>query len=368
MIVPDGSTADPPAASRLPLVSIVVPIRNEEAHIGACLGSLVAQDYPADLMEIIVIDGCSEDRTVDVVDRFAARYPDARLRLLENPARTVPPGFNAGVRAALGDVIVRMDGHTVPAPDYVSRCVDALSRSGAGNVGGGIEPHGNTPFGHAVAAAIRHPLGAGDARFRVGGAEGDVDTVPFGAFRREVLERVGLLDESMARNEDYELNVRIRAAGERVYFDPAIRSRYTPRGSARALWDQYFQYGWWRVETWRRHPSSLRWRQALPPTFIATLVLLSLAAPWSSPATVCLVALVTSYALIVGLVSWRIARPPVSPASLAFAFAVLHVAFGSGFLTNVISGGRFPYGSGGSRTPPTPWWRRAARSGDRHDA
>lgn len=344
-------SVDTAKVPRLPTVSIVVPIRNEEAHIESCLEGLLDQDYPPSLMEIIVVDGCSEDGTLDAVARFAAHHPSARLRVLTNPAITVAPGFNAGVRAACGDVIVRMDGHTVPARDYVSRCIQALLRTGAANVGGGIEPCGNTPFGYAVATAIQHPLGAGDSRFRVGGAEGDVDTVPFGAFRRDVLERVGLLDESMARNEDYELNVRIRAAGERVYFDPTIRSRYTPRGSVGALWNQYFQYGWWKVETWRRHPSSLRWRQALPPTFCATLVLLALAAPWSSAAAAGLAAIASFYVLVVGLASWRIARPPVSPTALAIAFVVLHLAFGFGFLTNLVSRGRYPYGPAGSRVP-----------------
>jgi len=342
MMVAERVPTDASPSTSLPFVSIVVPIRNEEAHIEACLDGLVQQDYPAHLMEIIVVDGRSEDGTPEAVARSAARHPSARIRVLTNPARTVPPGFNAGTRAATGGIIVRMDGHAVPARDYVARCVAALARTGAANVGGAIEPRGETRFGHAVAAAIQHPLGAGDARFRVGGAAGYVDTVPFGAFRRSVLERVGLLDESMARNEDYELNVRIRAAGERVYFDPGIRSRYTPRGSVRALWAQYFQYGWWRVETFRRHPHSLRWRQVLPPAFCASLLLLTVLAPLSALAATTLAAMLAAYLLLVALTAWRIARPPVPRAALVTAFVVLHVAFGMGFLTNLGSGGRYP--------------------------
>jgi hypothetical protein len=213
----------------------VLPIRNEADHIEACLERLLRQDYPRDRLEVLVVDGASDDGTPEVVERVRANHPDADLRLLDNPQRTVPPALNIGIRAARGDVIVRMDGHAVPAPDYVAACVAALARSGAANVGGVVEAEGATPFGQAVALATQHPLGAGDAKHRIGGAAGDVDTVPFGAFRRDVFDKVGLFDESLVRNQDYEFNVRIRAAGERVHFDPRIRFAYTPRGSARAL-------------------------------------------------------------------------------------------------------------------------------------
>jgi succinoglycan biosynthesis protein ExoA len=339
----EGAVPPAPAAGR-PTVSVVLPIRNEVAHIEAVLEQLLEQDYPRHLIiEIIVVDGRSEDGTRDAIARFQERHPDARIRVLDNPRRITSAALNIGIVAARGDVVVRMDGHAVPATDYVSRCVDTLQRSGAANVGGVVEPVGQTSFGAAVALATRHPLGAGDARYRVGGAAADVDTVMYGAFRRDVFEKVGLFDESMVVNEDYELNVRIRSAGYRIHFDPSIRFQYTPRGTVRDLWRQYFRYGWWKVETLRRVPTSLRWRQALPPALPAALILLSLASPWSMAAAAALIAIIATYTLATVAVAWRVAKPPASIAHVWIAFAVLHMAWGLGFLVNVVTLGRFPY-------------------------
>lgn len=334
-----------------PVVSVVLPIRNEGDHIEACLERILAQDYPRGSMEIIVVDGRSTDGTLDAVRRVQVRYPDADVKVLDNPARVVPPALNLGIRAARGDVIVRMDGHTVPATDYVSACVAALGRSGAANAGGVIAAVGSTRFGRAVAVASLHPLGAGDARYRIGGAAGDVDTVPFGAFRRQAFERVGLFDESLVRNQDDEMNVRLRAAGERVYLDPAIRATYTPRGTVRGLWSQYFQYGWWRVETLKRHPGTLRWRQLLPIGMTVAFVVAALLAPFWSVARVGLVVAAVAYLGVLGAVAWRIAPPRVDAPLVALAFAVLHFAYGVGFVVNAASGGRVPYRAEPARVP-----------------
>jgi len=355
---PDSMTADRRPVAPVPWVSVVLPIRNEADHIEACLERLLAQDYPKDRLEILVVDGRSDDATRDVVERVQARHPEAELRLLDNPGRTVPPALNLAIRAARGDVIVRMDGHAVPTGDYLSACVAALARSGAANVGGVVVAEGATPFGQAVALATQHPLGAGDAKHRIGGAPGDVDTVPFGAFRRDVFERVGMFDESLVRNQDYEFNVRIRAAGERVHFDPSIRFSYTPRGSVRALWSQYFQYGWWKVETVRRHPSSLRWRQAVPPAFVLGLIVALLAAPWSAIAGVALIAVLAVYLGAIGVASWRVARAPATPAGLLLAFLVIHFGFSLGFLLNLVSRGTYPYRA---RPPEVPRFGDAPR-------
>jgi succinoglycan biosynthesis protein ExoA len=337
--------------SLLPQVSVVLPVRNEAAHIEACLERLLAQDFPQDRFEILVVDGRSDDDTRVVVERVRGRHPAATLRLLDNPQRTVPPALNVGIRAARGEIIVRMDGHAVPASDYLSACVAALQRSGAANVGGVFASKGATPFGEAVALATGHPLGAGDARYRIGGTPRDVDTVPFGAFRRAAFERVGLFDESLVRNQDYEFNVRLRAAGERVHFDPAIRVAYTPRGTVRALASQYFQYGWWKVETVRRHPSSLRWRQAVPPAFVAFLAVALLAAPWWAPAAIALGVTLAVYLGTLGLAAWRVARPPATPVGVLVAFVVIHFGFSLGFLLNALSRGTFPYRAQPPRVP-----------------
>ena len=329
-----------------PLVSVVVPVRNEAISIEACLERLVAQDYPNECIEILVVDGCSEDATRTIVERFRARHPGVALRLLENHQRTVSPAMNVGIRAARGEVIVRMDGHAVPASDYLRACVRALARSGAANVGGVVVAKGATPLGEAVALATQHPIGAGDARYRIGGRAGYVDTVPYGAFRREVFELVGLFDESLVRNQDYEINARIRAAGGRIYFDPAIWFTYTPRGDVVALSSQYFQYGWWKVETVRRHPRSLRSRQLVPPTLLVFLLSTALAAPFWAPAPSLLVLALVLYLSIVGVVSYRIARPPASPLQVLVALVALHLSWSLGFLCNAVSRGSYPFRAG----------------------
>jgi succinoglycan biosynthesis protein ExoA len=338
---------------RQPPVSIVLPIRNEAKHVEACILRLLDQDYPRSLTEIIIVDGDSDDGTQDVVREMQARLPDARLQLLHNPDRTVPQALNIGIRAARADIIIRVDGHTVPDPDYVSACVRALHASGAANVGGYLTGTGDTPFGTAVALATSHAFGMGNARYRAGGAPGDVDTVPFGTFRREVFRRVGLFDESMVRNQDYEMNVRIREAGERVYFDPSIRFTYTPRGTVRGLWRQYFQYGWWRVETIRRHPRSLRARHAAPPAFVGLLLALTVLAPWLPAAAWALALLLIVYLTMLSVAAARLSRGDggTSPPTVVLAFLILHVAYGLGFLLNVLSNGRFPYRAGPARVP-----------------
>jgi len=332
-------------ARDLPFVSIVLPIRNEADHIDACIGRLLDQDYPHERMEIIVVDGMSDDDTRVRLRDLQAESGHVAIRVIDNPAMIVPTALNLAINAARGDVIVRMDGHTTPAIDYVSACVAALKTSGAANVGGVIEPTGLTPMGEAIAIVTSHPLGVGDARYRTGGAAGNVDTVPFGAFRRDVFERVGLFDESMVRNQDSEMNVRIRHAGESIYLDPAIRSVYTPRSDITSLWRQYLQYGWWRVETLRRHPGSLRWRQAVPPVFVTALVALALLGLAWPVAAAGWLAMVGAYGVLVASVAIRQRTSSATPARIALAFATVHIAWGAGFALNVLSRGRYPYRS-----------------------
>lgn len=261
-------------ADDLPFVSVVMPVRDEARHVAAALKGILDGDYPAGRMEILVVDGLSADGTRDVVGEVAGG--DARVRVLDNAAGTTAAGLNIGLRAARGEVILRMDGHAVPAGDYVRACVAALARTGAWAVGGPMVGRGETPFGRAVARASATPLGAGDARFRLGG-EGPTDTVYLGAWRREVFDRVGAFDEGLIRNQDYELSVRIRAAGGMVWLDPAIRSTTVTRGTPLALARQYFGYGRGRATTVARHPHSLRWRQAIPALFVAMVAVATVA-------------------------------------------------------------------------------------------
>ena len=344
-----------PSHSRaLPAVTVILPIRNEEKHIQACLETLLAQDYPADKVEILLIDGRSTDNTRATVAQVAAQHPDRRIHLLDNPQQIVPHALNIGIRAATADIIIRMDGHTVPAPNYITACVNALEATGAANVGGVIGHHSDTPFGQAVAYAQSHPLGVGGAKFRYATKGQYVDTVPFGAFRREGLEKAGLFDESLVRNQDYELNVRIRKAGGTIYLDPAIKATYTPRDTPAKLWRQYLEYGWWRVETLRRHPDSLRWRQAVPPVFVATLALLVLATLFTPAAALLLPALVLPYAGTLGVVAFTLRDKIPGIWRFPLAIAIMHLAWSAGFWCNILSFGRYPFQAGRPHVPDLP--------------
>src|SRR5882672_10796984 len=201
-------TTHPPAA--LERVTVILPCRNEASHISACLDSIIASAHPPERLEVLVIDGMSDDGTREIVEQYAARYP--RIRLLDNHRRIVPAGLNLGILAATGDIIMRMDGHVVYPPEYISRLVDALLADGADNVGGCLVtlPADGSPVAQAIAIAMAHPFGVGNAHFRIGAREArDVDTVAFGCFRRSLFTRIGMFDEELVRNQDDEFNHRI---------------------------------------------------------------------------------------------------------------------------------------------------------------
>jgi succinoglycan biosynthesis protein ExoA len=263
-----------PVACRLgawPLVSVVIPTRNEEQTIAGCLGAVLAQDYPAGCMEVLVVDGRSTDRTRAIVAELAAIAPRSRVQLLDNPHRIASTALNIGIRAARGEIIARVDGHTILARDYLRRCVETLVVTGADNVGGLMRPQGHGYAGTCIALATRSRLGIGNSRFHYDERGGEAETVYLGCFRRSIFERVGLFDEGLVRNQDDELNDRIVAAGGRIWLSPHIRSTYVGRSSFRALWRQYYQYGYWKVRVLRRHPGARRLRHLAPAALVASL-------------------------------------------------------------------------------------------------
>ena len=249
----------------LPPVSVIVPARDAEASLGEALGSILAQDYEASF-EVLVADGSERDGICELV---RARFPG--VRLVANPDRSIPSGLNRALEAARHPVIARCDARATLPPGYLTRAVATLRRTGAVNVGGRVLPTGSTFFERAVALATSTPIGAGDARYRVGGPEGPVDTVFPGVFPRSALEAAGGWDESLPRNEDYELNWRLREKGGVVWFDPELAVSYRPRGSVGTLARQYFDYGRWKRAVLARHPRSWRLRQLAPPLLLAAL-------------------------------------------------------------------------------------------------
>lgn len=216
--------------SERPFVSIVVPCRNETEYIRPLLDSILANTYPRDRLEVLIVDGMSDDGTRAVIAEYVARHPV--IRLLDNPKRITPCALNLGISRARGTIIVRMDAHASYPPNYVADLVDWLERTGADNVGGAwvTLPGGDTATARAIAAALSHPFGIGNARYRLGTTElREVDTVPFGCFRRDVFDRVGLFDEELVRNQDDEFNFRLLRAGGRILLVPGVVSHYYAR-------------------------------------------------------------------------------------------------------------------------------------------
>ena len=250
---------------RPPAVSVIVPARDAEAMLPAALESVLGQAYGGEV-EVIVADGSQASATEDLIRR---RYPE--VRVVPNPERGIPSALNRALRAARHPVIARCDAGAVLPAGYLERAVATLLRTGAANVGGRVNPVGATFFGRAVALATATPLGSGGSRYRVGGAEGPVDTVFPGVFRRDALDAVGGFDETLLRNEDYELNWRLRERGETVWFDPELAVDYRPRGTLRALARQYFDYGRWKRVVLGRHPRSWRARHLAAPALVAAL-------------------------------------------------------------------------------------------------
>ena len=317
-------------------MSIIVPCYNEEGTIGLLLQAIADQTVAAAALEVLVADGGSTDGTRAAVPAFAKGHPDLAVRLVDNPTRAIPAALNRAIEGARGQVVIRLDAHSIPQPDYVEQCLRVLKATGAANAGGAWEIHPSAPGWKArgIAAAAGHRLGAGDARYRTSGEPGPVDTVPFGAYPRAWLNRVGPYDETLLTNEDYEYNVRLRRAGGIIWFDPAIRSIYFARPTLGALARQYARYGFWKARMLRRYPGTLRWRQALPPAFVLASVGLAVLAPVFQPAGWLLGLQWALYAAAVMAAAtteaWR-RRDPALAAGMPPALAVMHMAWGGAF-------------------------------------
>ena len=324
----------------VPLVSVIMPVRNEEAFIARSLGAVLSQEYPPDRIEVIIADGESTDRTRAVI---ASLRGTERVRVIENPRRRQAFGLNAALRQARGDIIIRVDGHTIIAPDYVRQCVRALAESGAVNVGGRMQPAGLTPMGRAIAAAGASRFGVPTA-FHVSDAPQFTDTVYMGAWPREALLAAGGFDERLQVNEDYELNVRLRQRGGRIYLSPDIRSTYFGRQTLRALARQYFTYGRDRTNTLKLHPGSLKLRQLIAPGFVAALLIGAALAPVSVQARGAWMALLGAYSAANLTSSARAARRAGKDTlpRLPLVFGAMHLCWGVGFWTGMLFGGALP--------------------------
>ena len=330
-----GVPAVPVAVSDQPLVSVVVAMLNEEAFIGAILDAVDDQTWDKSRLELVIVDSGSTDGSRPIVDRWIAGHPWCRV--VPNPDRRQSSAWRRGIEAARGEVVCCINAHALPAPDYVERSVAVLSETGAAAVGGVILHEGVSPQSTAIGTAMASPFGmASPHRFATGRRE--VDTLSHPAFVRAAVLAVGLHDESLERNSDYELNWRLRQAGGRFVFDETIVSTYRPRPSLVALWRQFWWYGEAKVEVVRRHPRSLRPRHAVPPAAVAGGLLL-LALVWHPRARTALKAAAVAYlgVLVAALVRHRPRSHGADPVTFTAAFPVMHGAWGAGFLSRAVS-------------------------------
>jgi glycosyltransferase involved in cell wall biosynthesis len=320
-----------------PLVSVVVPCRNESEHIETCVRSILAQDLPPGGFEVIVADGMSDDGTREILAQLAKE--DHRLRLIDNPAHTTARAMNLGIRFARGRYIAIMGAHNEYAPDYVSASLRVIAESGADNVGGSMVCRGETWLQQAIAAAHHSPFSVGGARWHNISYEGPADTVFGGFYRREVFDRIGYFDESLHRNQDDEFNLRLSLAGGKIWHSPTIRSSYHPRATLGALLRQYLQYGFWKVLVMKKHGRPASLRHLVPGAFVLSLVVLPGGALIDSQFFSVWLALVGAYAsanlsasiATAARASWR-----YLPA-LPVVFGCYHFGYGIGYLRGVMN-------------------------------
>lgn len=325
-----------------PTVSIIVPCLNEQRTIGMLLDAIFNQTYPVEDIEVVIADGFSTDGTREVVEQFANEHASLSILLVDNPKRIIPAALNVSIGHARGDYIIRLDAHSIPEPDYVALCIETIQKTGAANVGGAweIKPAGEEWVARSIAAAASHPLGAGDARYRYKGDAGEVHTVPFGAFQRSWVDRVGEFNETLLSNEDYEYNYRLRRAGGKIWFDPAIQSVYFARKDLRELMVQYLRYGYWKAMMLAQNPESLRWRQALPAGFVfglITLSVLALALPFTRIFLAIYVGVYAAITIGFGLVEALRRLDLGIVFGFPLALWVMHFAWGSAFFGGIIA-------------------------------
>jgi glycosyltransferase involved in cell wall biosynthesis len=316
----------------LPFVSVIMPIFNESDSIKTSLGAVLTQVYPENRLQIIVVDGMSNDGTRQIVRELQKNH--SNLLLIDNPGKIVSIAINRSLMYAYGDVIIRIDGHTEVAPDYIIQCVMELYRTNADNVGGKMTAIGKGVFGEAVAIATSSVFGVGNSMFHYSVREEWVDTVYMGAWPIRVFEEIGLFDEELVRNQDDEFNYRLRDGGGRILLSPRIKSLYTTRNTPMSLWKQYYQYGYWKVRVLQKHPLQMKSRQFLPLFFVSALLTFALLSPLNNSARIGLICVIGSYLVTcLGVSFWKAYKKSWRYLCiLPFVYSILHISYGSGFL------------------------------------
>ncbi|MET9910132.1 glycosyltransferase family 2 protein [Streptomyces sp. NPDC006476] len=320
---------------RLPAVSVIMPVLNEERHLRGAVEAILAQEYAGE-MEVVIALGPSTDRTDEIAAQLVAETAadaNKRVHTVPNPTGRTPAALNAAIKASRHPIVVRVDGHGMLSPNYIATAVRLLEETGAQNVGGIMHAEGENAWEQAVAAAMTSKIGVGNAAFHTGGEAAPAETVYLGVFRREALERQGGYNEEFIRAQDWELNFRIREAGGLIWFSPELRVSYRPRPSVRALAKQYKDYGRWRHVVARYHEGSINLRYLAPPTALlaiaAGLVVGALVTPWA-------LLIPGGYlaAIVLGSVPAGRGLPLRARLQIPVALATMHMSWGWGFLTS----------------------------------
>src|SRR5215510_8145400 len=348
-IQPDQSTLDSaslrsPVTASLETVSVVIPCYNEERYIDKVLANLAGQ-YETDHYEIVVVDGMSEDGTRRVIAEFCKEHPEIQVTVVDNPARHIPRALNLGIAAAKGEIVARMDAHAVASAGYIRRCVTVLREKGVAVVGAPcrVGPGADTLMARAIAMAVSHPFGIGDATYRL--REGKelqepVDTVAFACFRKDLWKQLGGFNEDLLTNEDYDFNYRVRASGQTVLLDRVEHCDYFARTTLGTLANQYYRYGGWKARMVRLHPSSIKLRQLVAPVFVLSLPFLAVAGLWSGFLWWLLAAELALYFACALFFGWQVSRKAKGGISMMLLmpiiFFTIHFTWGTSFLLGLI--------------------------------
>ena len=323
---------------KLPFVTVVIPVKNEHKYIRSCLDSVLLQDYPKNRLEVILAVGPSNDDTAEIIEEYSRQY--SHIKMIKNPKGTISCGVNLGIKAALGEYIVRLDAHTEFASDYVSKCVEYLIKTGADNVGGPTVVKGKTPVQAAVAAAYYSPFALGGGKQHIANFEGYSDTVSFGSFKKTTAEKVGYFDERLILNEDDDFNFKISETGGKIFITSKIRSFYYPRDSYPGLIKQYFGYGLWKVAVIKKHRKPARISHLIPLMFVLFITLGALISAFLPILFIPYFAILALYLLLDIIASFRLKSPDqkitlATRFRLIYIHILLHLSYGIGFLCGI---------------------------------
>lgn len=317
-------------------VSVIMPVYNEARYIKRCIDSLLQQDYPQENMEWIFVDGMSSDNTKEIIRQYQMKYTDL-IRVFDNEKKIVPCAMNIGIKNAEGKYIIRLDAHADYAEDYISKCVHYLDTMDADNVGGLAETKSSGFVGNTIAMMLSSKFGVGNSQFRTNGKSGYVDTVPFGAFRKEVFDKWGGYDERLVRNQDIELNYRIRKNGGKVYLSSDIHLSYYCRDTLRGVSKLALTDGKWNIITMNLCPGSMGIRHFVPLCFVLSLIMLPLIAIFVCKYIWILFMIEILLYLLCDIIFSAVAAKGIKPFMLLLVlFPVFHISYGVGSLKGIV--------------------------------